>query len=296
MRPARLTAAAPAGRLAVVLVAHGSRDPRAAASTEALARAVRRRHPSWEVHASYLDHAGPRPLDVLASLAPGRRAVLVPLLLTAAYHGRVDVPAVVAEAAHLPIEVHLADVLGAAPSGLLLDAVLRRLTAAAPLAAAGEATVLDTAGPHAAGLDAAGPDVAGPDVAGLDVAGLDVAGLDAVVLAAAGTRDAAARETIKDAAHALSARLGLPCAVAYASAAPPDPGAAVAALRADGARRVGVAAYFLAPGYLYDVAIRSAREAGAVAIADPLGDAPELVRLVGSRVEAALSRTFAAAA
>jgi sirohydrochlorin ferrochelatase len=205
----------------------------------------------WEVHASYLDHAGPRPLDVLASLAPGRRAVLVPLLLTAAYHGRVDVPAVVAEAASLPIEVRLAEVLGGVPAPLLLDGVLRRL---------------------------------------------DPTGLDAVVLAAAGTRDAAARETIKQAANALSARLSLPCAVAYASAAPPEPGAAVAALRAAGARRVGVAAYFLAPGRLYDVAIRSAREAGAVAIADPLGDAPELARLVGVRVAAALGRTFAAAA
>jgi len=85
----------------VVLVAHGSRDPRAAAATEALARAVRRARPGWDVRASYLDHAGPRPLDVLAAL-PGRRAVVVPLLLTKAYHGRVDIPAVLAEAADLP--------------------------------------------------------------------------------------------------------------------------------------------------------------------------------------------------
>src|SRR3712207_1560921 len=81
----------------VVLVAHGSRDRRAAASTEALARAVARAHPEWEVHASYLDHAGPRPLEVLNWLAVSGhdRAVLVPLLLTSAYHGRVDVPAIV---------------------------------------------------------------------------------------------------------------------------------------------------------------------------------------------------------
>ncbi len=283
MRPARLTSA----RLAVVLVAHGSRDPRASAATEALARAVRRRHPSWEVHASYLDHAGPRPLDVLASLPPGRRAVLVPLLLTAAYHGRVDVPAVVTAAADLPIEVRLADVLGAVPSALLLDGLVRRLEPAGSGAA----------GPNSAGLGVAGPGMAEPGAAaGLGLAEPGAAGLDAVVLAAAGTRDAAARETIKRAAEALSARLSLPCAVAYSSAAPPEPGAAVAALRAAGAQRVGMAAYFLAPGYLYDVAVRSAREAGAVTIAAPLGDAPELARLVGSRVDAALGRHLAAAA
>jgi sirohydrochlorin ferrochelatase len=246
MRPARL---------AVVLVAHGSRDPRAAASTEALARVVRRAHPSWEVHASYLDHAGPRPLDVLASL-PGRRAVLVPLLLTEAYHGRVDVPAIVAEAAGLPVDVTLAGVLGPTPSSpvvppALLDGLERRL-------------------PHA--------------------------GLDAVVLAAAGTRNAAARETISWAAEALSARLSVPCVAAYASASPPDAGVAVSRLRADGARRIGVAAYFLAPGFLYDLAVRSAREAGAVVVADPLGDAPELVRLVASRVLAATGRALPAAA
>ncbi|MBM2621147.1 cobalamin biosynthesis protein CbiX [Actinoplanes sp. LDG1-06] len=251
MRTARLT-----DRLAVVLVAHGSRDPRAAASTQALARAVRRAHPAWDVYASFLDHAGPRPLDVLESL-PGRRAVLVPLLLTEAFHGRVDVPAIVAEAASLPVDVSLAGVLGPSPStsspvpGSLIDGLVRRL---------------------------------------------EPVGLDAVVLAAAGTRDARARETITWAADALSARLSLPCVAAYASASPPLPGAVVGRLRASGARRVGMASYFLAPGFLYDVAVRSAREAGAVVVAPPLGDAPELVRLVASRVLAAVGSALSAAA
>jgi sirohydrochlorin ferrochelatase len=256
MRPARLI---PDSRPAVVLVAHGSRDPRAAASTEALARAVRRARPEWTVHPSYLDHAGPRPLDVLTGLLPGRRAVVVPLLLTAAYHGRVDVPAVLAAAAGLPLDLRLAEVLGPSPasaptsrpSPLLVDGLLRRMPAVRP---------------------------------------------DAVVLAAAGTRDAAARETIVRAAEAVSARLSLPCSVAYASAASPTAGEAVARLRACGASRVSVASYFLAPGYLYDLAMRSAEEAGAIAVADPLGDAPELVRLVAARVESASTSALAIAA
>lgn len=251
MRPARLGPAPQPP--AVVLVAHGSRDPRAAASTAALARAVGRAHPTWDVRASYLDHAGPRPLDVLAAL-PGRRAVLVPLLLTAAYHGKVDVPAILDDAATLPVEVTPADVLGPSTSAsavapALIDGLVRRLPAG---------------------------------------------DLDAVVLAAAGTRVAAARETIMRAADALSARLSVPCVAAYASASPPDPGDAVRRLRASGASRVGMAAYFLAPGFLYDVAVRSAQAAGAVQVAEPLGDAPELVRLVASRVLAATGRSLPA--
>jgi sirohydrochlorin ferrochelatase len=239
---------------AVVLVAHGSRDPRAAAATSSLAEAVARAHPGWEVHASYLDHAGPRPLDVLAGLSfrGHTRAVLVPLLLTAAYHGRVDVPAVVdaARDAGLRIEVTVADVLGPA-SDLLLDGLIRALP---------------------------------------------TTDLDAVVLAAAGTRDPVARATVDDAARALGDRLGVPSAVAYASAAAPTPAAAVAELRAAGASRVGLAAYFLAPGLLYDVAAESARSAGAVVVAPPLGDAPELVALVASRVRGSVRHTLPAAA
>jgi sirohydrochlorin ferrochelatase len=258
MRPARLSPR----DLGVVLVAHGSRDPRAAVATSALTRAVGRAHPEWAVRAAYLDHAGPRPVDVLASLTTAR-AVVVPLLLTSAYHGRVDIPAVLSAAASLPISVSLASVLGpepgpdprAARSGAvsphLIEALVRRL----------------------------------PDEE-----------LDAVVLAAAGTRDAPARSTVEDAANALSARLRLPCTVAYASAAPPVSGEAVHRLRAAGARRVGMAAYFLAPGRLYDNAVRSAVEAGAVAIAEPLSDAPDLVRLVAARVKAAVRNPFAFAA
>lgn len=254
MRPARLKTPA---RPAVVLVAHGSRDPRAAVATESLARAVRRARPEWLVRASYLDHAGPRPLDVL-STAPATRGVLVPLLLTKAYHGRVDLPAVVREASSLPIGVTSTEVLGPA-SPLLLGALGRRLAEAGGTLDGGTR-------------------------------------LDGVVLASAGTRDEAARVTVADAAAALGQRLGLPSAVAYSSGPGPRPGEAVETLRAAGARRVGVAAYFLAPGLLYDLAVDTAREAGAVVVAEPLGDAPELVRLVGARVESVLGRTLPAAA
>jgi sirohydrochlorin ferrochelatase len=287
MRSARLISSS---RPAVVLVAHGSRDPRAAASTSSLALAVQRARPEWTVRASYLDHAGPRPLDVLAAL-PGPRAVLVPLLLTAAYHGRVDRPAVIREAAALlPIRVTATDVLGPA-SPLLLAAVSHRLLAPVP-----SRSRPSRSGPSVADLSVAGSGAGGLGVAGPGVGGLGADGLDAVVLAAAGTRDAVARQTVADAAVALGERLGLRTAVAYASGPGPRADEAVSGLRAAGARRVGMAAYFLAPGLLYDASVDAARSAGAVAIAEPLGDAPELVRLIGARVDAVLAGPLATAA
>ncbi|MEV4707329.1 CbiX/SirB N-terminal domain-containing protein [Actinoplanes sp. NPDC049316] len=265
MRPAPVNPAPVrpgASGVAVALVAHGSRDPRAARATEALAAAVRAEHPGWDVRASYLDHSVPRPRQVLASFAAAghRRAVMVPLLLTAAYHGRVDVPGEItaARAEGVRLDVTLADVLG--PVGgrvpeLLLDGLESRL--------------------RSAGV---------------------VESVDGLVLAAAGTRDAGARGTVEQAAAALSERLGVPCRVAYASAAPPLAGDAVRDLAGSGCRRVGVASYFLAPGLLWDAAVASAREAGARVVAEPLTDVPAVVELVAARVAAAVRAEAAYAA
>jgi sirohydrochlorin ferrochelatase len=242
-----------------VLVAHGSRDPRAARSTWALTRAVRRRA-GGPVDAAFLDFSTPRLADALA--AP---AVVVPLLLTAAYHGRVDVPAEIARAASEGADVPLAEVLG--PVGgpvpdraaleLMVAALVRRLT---------------------------------------EAGGSAGSGADGVVLAAAGSREPSAWETVESVADALSAVLGLPCRVGYASGTGPGTGASVAALAAHGARRIAVAGYFLAPGRLYDRAVEQALAAGAAVAAAPLGDAPEIVDLVLARADAARPSAFALAA
>ncbi len=235
----------------MLLVAHGSRDPRAADATTALARAVSAARPGTPVLASWLDHTEPGPTQALRGLAAAGhpRAVLVPLLLTAAYHRRVDIPAAVTAARESgpPIRVRITDVLGpvgATVDPALLDGLRRRLAEA------------------------------------------EAGRFDALVLAAAGTRDPGARASVGRVAEALGAALGTPTRVSYASAAPPAVGAAVARLRARGARRVAVAAYFLAPGLFHDAVTAAAREAGAVAVAAPLTDAPELVDLVLRRVNA----------
>ncbi|MFI6254807.1 sirohydrochlorin chelatase [Micromonospora zamorensis] len=258
MRAARLTSPtttptgpdAAGGVTPVVLVAHGSRDPRAADATRALARAVSAARPGTPVRASWLDHTEPGPTAVLRDLALAghRQAVLVPLLLTAAYHHRVDIPAAVAAAAQAgpPLTVRVTDVLGPADGTVdagLLGGLRRRL---------GEA---------------------------------DPGRFDALVLAAAGTRDARARRSVGQVADALAVEFGVPCRVAYASAAPPAAGVAVSRLRAAGARRVAVCAYFLAPGLFHDAVAEAARAAGAVSVAGPLTDAPELVELVLRRVD-----------
>ena len=243
--------------MSLLLVAHGSADPRAAEATRALARAVRSRG-GRPTRVSFLDHAGPRPDEVLWSLAAAGAAhvTVVPLLLTAAYHSRVDIPRALDRApAHL--RVSLGDVLGPIDGAVpapLLAALVRRLAQA------------------------------------------DVCPCDGIVLAAAGTRDRTALSSVDDVARALGTHLGRPCRSAYASASAPTPGDAVAALRADGARRVAVATYFLAPGRLYDTAAASAVRAGAQAVAAPLGDAPELARLVLDRAAASTRAVLPVAA
>jgi sirohydrochlorin ferrochelatase len=104
----------------IVLLAHGSPDPRHSAGVELLAARVRERAPERRVHTAYLDHHPPAPLDVAAALAGP--AVVVPVLVTPAFHASVDVPEAVAEMearSGLPVDSSLP--LG--PHPLLLDAV-----------------------------------------------------------------------------------------------------------------------------------------------------------------------------
>jgi sirohydrochlorin ferrochelatase len=199
----------------LVAVAHGSRDPAAGASTEALLEEVRRQRPGLEVVAAYLDHTEPRLADVLAGLhrpadpAGQVRAVVVPLLLAAAYHAGVDIPAAIQEAGGTAVQ---ADVLG--PDRLLLDALERRL--------------------REAGVAPGDPSTA-------------------VVLAAAGSTGEEAVGEIRRLAREWAAAQGWwAVEAAFASAAEPTVEDAVSGLRARGAERVAVATYLLFPGLFAD--------------------------------------------
>ena len=100
---------------ALVLTAHGSVDPRAAANTHAVADQIRLLRPSLEVLVAFCEKSTPNLLDVLTAL--DGPAVVTPLLLANAYHARVDIPDIIASAqagcAHA--DILRADTLGEDP-------------------------------------------------------------------------------------------------------------------------------------------------------------------------------------
>ncbi|NYV74514.1 sirohydrochlorin chelatase, partial [Streptomyces sp. UH6] len=110
----------------LLVVAHGSRDPRHAATVHALVRRARDRRPGLRVETAFLDFNLPSVTGALESLAgEGVRDVVVqPLLLTRAFHAKADIPAVLRQAPP-SLRIRTAEVLG--PHPLLLAALERRL-------------------------------------------------------------------------------------------------------------------------------------------------------------------------
>ncbi|MFJ6687709.1 sirohydrochlorin chelatase [Streptomyces sp. NPDC091294] len=135
-------AAATGGTPALVVVAHGSRDPRALSTVRALLARVRALRPALPVHLGHIELNEPLLPDTLAALGDGA-AVLVPLLLSRGYHVKRDIPEM---AAVSPARTRVAGPLG--PHPLLVDALHARLTEAGWPAHAGpdHAVVLASAG------------------------------------------------------------------------------------------------------------------------------------------------------
>lgn len=106
MRAARFVSVlVPAGD-PLVLTAHGSADPRSAASAHEVAHTVRMLRPGVDVRVAFCEQNSPNLRDVLRDLPT---AVVVPLLLADAYHAQVDIPALIAESGSAARQ---ADVLG----------------------------------------------------------------------------------------------------------------------------------------------------------------------------------------
>lgn len=232
---------------ALIALAHGSRDPRSAATIKALVAEVRAQRPDLTIEPAFLDLSKPTFDTVVDRLvrAGHDEIVVVPLLLSEAYHAKVDVPAAVAEASarHEGLRIRASAVLGLEQAFLhVLD---ERLRSALRVARVRE--------------------------------------LDALVLAAAGSSDALANQAVARLARVWGAHHKLPVTAAFASTAPPATGEAVRSFRAEGRRHVAVASLFLAPGQLIDRATELALEAGAVAVSEPLGAHPEVARVVLAR-------------
>ncbi|MDF1605554.1 sirohydrochlorin chelatase [Nocardioides sp. YIM 152315] len=232
---------------ALVALAHGSRDPRSAATIKALVGEVKAMRPDLKVEPAFLELSKPSFQTVVDRLvkAGHDEIVVVPLLLTEAYHAKVDVPGAIAAATarHEGVQIRATSVLGLEAQFLeVLDLRMREALKASR-----------------------------------------VRELDALVLAAAGSSDPLANQAVARLARVWGARHKLPVTAAYASATPPATGEAVRAFRSEGRRHIAVASLFLAPGFLPDRAAELALEAGAVAVSEPLGAHPELARTILAR-------------
>src|SRR5688500_6343938 len=85
---------------ALVALAHGSRDPRSASTVRELIDEVRRMRPDLRIEPAFLELSKPSFGQVVDRLVKAGydEIVVVPLLLSEAYHAKVDVPSVIAEA------------------------------------------------------------------------------------------------------------------------------------------------------------------------------------------------------
>ncbi|OUZ09681.1 cobalamin biosynthesis protein CbiX [Aeromicrobium sp. PE09-221] len=232
---------------ALVALAHGSRDPRSAATINALTELARCMRPDLRIETAFLDLCEPGFDEVVDGLvAEGySEIVVVPLLLTEAYHAKVDVPqaAQAATDRHSGLSIHVTKVLGIESAFFhVLDRRLRE-----------------------------------------SLRKNRVRELDALVLAGAGSSDPLANAMISRAARAWGAHHRLPTIAAFASSVPPAAGEAVRQHRADGRRHIAVGMLFLAPGVLPDRVAELATEAGAVAVAEPLGAEQEIAQVLLAR-------------
>ncbi|MEU6842200.1 sirohydrochlorin chelatase [Streptomyces sp. NPDC046716] len=235
---------------ALVLVAHGSRNPAALATVTELVAGIRALRPGLTVRLGHIELNAPLLGDTLADL-PAGPAVLVPLLLSRGHHVKRDIPAAAAAADHLLTRV--AAPLG--PHPLLVDALHDRLT------------------------EAGWPEGPEPEPERRSTG---------VVLAAAGSRDPQAAVDTRRTADLLARRLGVPVVPGYASAAAPDVATAVRALAARGRTRIAVASYFTAPGRFADESAAALPPGQGIAAA-PLGTHPAMARLVLHRYDTALA-------
>jgi sirohydrochlorin ferrochelatase len=266
--PAGWPATEPAGldgAPALIAVAHGSRDPDAARTIEAILRRVRGLRPGLAARAAYLDIVPPAVATALTAAAGP--VVAVPMLLATGYHAAVDVPTAVAAARP---DASVGRVLG--PHPLLADALADRLRQAGWRPS--DAIILAAAG-------SADPAAA---VATETQARLLAERLGD--LTAPHSADPGPARGSGASRHGSGGVGGRPAVtVGYASARPPSVPAAVAAARAAGAARVVVASYLLAPG-VFQAGLAGA---GADLVTEPLGDHPAVVRLVLLRYDEARS-------
>ncbi len=204
----------------LIAVAHGSRDPRSAATVSAAIAAIRAARPDLDVRLCFLDLNAPSVDQVIDSVAADgyRAAVVVPLLLGSAFHARVDLPGLLAatQARHPNMALEQADVLGA--DDRLLAVVRHRIAET----------------------------------------GADNRDRLGIALAAVGSSSEAANIRTRAIARRLTAGTRWDAVTCFATSAQPSVAQAISTLQFRGAHRIVVAPWFLAPGLLTDRVIDAA--------------------------------------
>ena len=241
----------PPADFGVVLLSHGSADPRARLAADLLARRVGHRLGAFVAQAR-LDLDRPR-LDGAVNYLASKHIhdlVVVPMLLTTAYHATQDVPAFTAatQAAYPQARIVVSAPMGA-------DPYLRR------------------------GLGA-----------GLKAAGHGRDPGTAVVLAGGGSSDASARSRHAALALEWRTHGWGASAVAFASGPGPRIADAVADLRSAGYSNICVCPFLLAPGVMSQRIASAAREAGAHAVTGTLHSTDAAMEVVLRRVRTAVEQ------
>jgi sirohydrochlorin cobaltochelatase len=243
---------------ALLLAAHGTRDPAGVAAFRALAGRVgdMAGQDGTPVAGGFIELSAPPLRDAVTSLVTTSpaRLVAVPLMLSAAGHAKGDIPAALARegSRHPGLTWTYARPLGPHPT--LLELLAARIAA-----------VSDDPAP-------------------------------AVLLIGRGSTDPDANADVVKTARLLWEGRDYPLAeTAFVSLARPDVAEGLERCRLLGARRIVVARYFLFPGVLPDrVAEQAAAYAAAhpeldIACTDVLGDCDEIAALVWERYHEALA-------
>jgi sirohydrochlorin cobaltochelatase len=122
------------GDPALLVVGHGSRDPRGAREFHELIALVRERNPALAVEGGFIELSRPPISECVTRLVEGgaRRIAAVPLMLLAAGHAKDDVPATLVREnmRHPGLEFHYGRALGIRPE--LLSLMDERISAVVP--------------------------------------------------------------------------------------------------------------------------------------------------------------------
>ncbi|MFT4087294.1 MAG: sirohydrochlorin chelatase [Gordonia sp. (in: high G+C Gram-positive bacteria)] len=233
----------------LLLVGHGSRDPRFVATSRRVADAVGARVPGVEVQLAYLDLNEPLVSDVLGESSGD--VTVVPLLFGDGYHSKIDLPAIIddAQRANPGLRVTQTPIVGRhSPIPALVDQLFRSLS--------------------------------------LSKGSLSLSKGLGVLLYAVGSSDTGSDASVRARGDELAGYLGVPVETVFATRLGPDGSAvrdAVARLRAAGAQQIAASPLFLSAGLLTERVERQLDlHAPGSLVAGPIGAHPALVGAVVS--------------